>query len=157
MALDALDLLARIIAAHATGLGRLHRLAVHNGCTGLSVFARRQANLDAQFAVESFQGPIIPPAAEIVIHCFPRRQVVRQHAPLTACVRQVKDRIEDFTQFHPPGCPRSFHLGQVGRQLRPLFITQIGWIGFPFHYRILPQFIKQALRVFKTLRVFFEG
>src|SRR3712207_3762297 len=109
LALAAFDLLAAVVAARPTRLGRLHGLAVDHRRGRLRVSSDRRAVLAAQHRVDPLPLASPAPRPEMVVHDPPRRQVVRHHPPGNAAAQDIKTAIQDPAQF-VAWLPSSFSL-----------------------------------------------
>jgi hypothetical protein len=102
MALASLDLLAAILPAPTADAGALDRLALADPGAGLRITAEaeteRFAERFAQRRVQTLPRPIAPPAAQLGIHCLPRRPFLRQEAPGSAGAQLVEERVENGAQ-----------------------------------------------------------
>src|SRR5580658_7627957 len=96
VALDAVDLFARVVAAHAAALAGFDGLAVDDASTGLALAVVDQTNLVAQVGMDAFQQPRLGPPPKIAVNTLPRGQVLGQIAPLAARAQKVEDGIEQF-------------------------------------------------------------
>ena len=90
----------------------------------------------AQGAVEPFPGSVFGPAAEVLVHRLPRREVMGQHPPRAAGAQRVQDAVERLPQVHGAGPAPRLGRRQKGRQNFPLGIGQIAGIRFPVHAAI---------------------
>jgi hypothetical protein len=64
---------------------------------------------------------------------LPGREVVGQQTPGAAAFDDVEDSVEDLTEAVEAGSAVRLGSGQVGLQVRPLLIRDIGGVGFPSH------------------------
>jgi hypothetical protein len=55
------------------------------------------AQLLAQAGMDGFQSAVAAPEAEGVLHCLPRRQIMRQEAPAAATADHGGDAVEDLS------------------------------------------------------------
>ena len=96
MALDAVDLFARVVAACSTGFAGLDGLAVDDAGAGLALAVIDQPDMVAQAGMDVCQQPRLGPTPKIAINTLPGRQVLGQIAPLSTGAQQVEDGIEQF-------------------------------------------------------------
>jgi hypothetical protein len=75
----------------------LHRLAVHDGSSGLGCFTVKCSQAGTQRIVDLLPHTGAPPLCEVPVNHLPRRQVAGQHPPGAATSQQVEDSIEDFS------------------------------------------------------------
>src|SRR5271170_5224093 len=103
MTLLALDLLACVIAVRidvaATLLGALHALAIDytRGRTWLAL--HHLAALQVERVVDCHQRVVIVPPNQIVIQGTPRRQILRNIAPLTPRAEHIHDPVDDLAHI----------------------------------------------------------
>ncbi len=74
----------------------------------------------------------LTPPTKVTIHGFPRRKVMRQHPPTSPCPQHVQDGVNDFTARVAGWTSAGLHRRDEGLDLRPLPVTQITGICFPF-------------------------
>jgi hypothetical protein len=98
MALAALDLLARIIAARTAGFRGFDALAVDHPGTGRGFAPGRLAPDQEQGMIERQPQPVVPPQVEPAPHCRDRRKARRQHPPRQTAAQQIQDRLDNPPQ-----------------------------------------------------------
>src|SRR5262245_11978873 len=87
-----------VVPLGATGLGRLHRLAVQDTGTGGRLSPGQGANLGPQGGVDLLPDTSVPPGVEVVGYGLPGREVVGQQTPGAAAPGQVEDGVDDLPQ-----------------------------------------------------------
>src|SRR5271166_3115625 len=99
--------------------------------------ARRFARLQQQLKIDLLEQAVVPPVVEIALHGCERGKVLRQHSPLTACPRDIQDRIEHAAQSCLARAAQTLNRRHVRRNQRPLGIRQIACVALTFSL-ILP-------------------
>ena len=129
--LAAIDLLAGVEAVNPAALGGFHALAVdHPGCrTCLPTL--QLPRIHDQMVVDRPPQPAVAPVVEIPLHGRWRRQVPRQHAPLAARRRHVKDRVHNLPQVGRARPSDPTRQGQERRNQRPFPIRHVACIARP--------------------------
>ena len=97
MALALLDLLAGIVAAPPTGLGRLDRLTVDDGGSRFSRAALRDLHTGHQHRVDRVEQAAVAHPVEMILHRGERRKVPGQLRPLTFRRRKILDRVPQIS------------------------------------------------------------
>ena len=129
MALAALDLLARIIAARPAAFRGFHALAVdHTGCRPCRPTGQK-ARGHHQRLVDDVEYAAVAQPVEIVLDRREGRKVFRQHRPLATRRRDILDRVPYLA--HPPfarsaDLVRSWH---EGLDQRPFLVRTIACIA----------------------------
>ena len=95
MPLSAVGLFVHIHAARFAAFRRLHALTIDAGRARLRVATSLLARSFDQQRVDRLPLSRARPAPKVAVHRLPRWQVFRQHAPLAASARNVKDGVDD--------------------------------------------------------------
>jgi hypothetical protein len=133
-----LHLLARIVAARPTALGRLHGLAVEHGG------ARRRFAPDPlpirhdQEMIERFEQAAVAPRAEPPKHRRSRRQIVGKEPPSDPASQHIEDGVQDLAQGPLARPPSDAWLWHVRLDQRPFGIGQISFVTQPFAAMLPP-------------------
>ena len=93
-----LHLLARVIAARATALGRFDRLAVEHGSAGRGFTSDPFAVGHDEEMVHALKQAGVAPLRKPAIHGGPGRQIVGKQSPSHPAPQHVEDRIHDLAQ-----------------------------------------------------------
>src|SRR5215210_555477 len=130
VAFPASDLLAPVVPAllpaHRGGLGGLR---VHDAGAGLGAPTELLPELASHRPVRPLPGAVYPPCPEIVEHRLPRREVPRQHPPLTAALEDVEDGVQDFTRAVKPRSPALFRGRKMRLQQVPLVVGKVARVS----------------------------
>ena len=109
-----LDSLARVVAAGASHLGRLHGLAVDDGGAGAFVSAGLVPDLGPQGVLDRLPRAIATPLPIVVMDRSPWGKVVGKHPPLDAAADEIEDGVEDLRRSTDCGRPPGLGLGIRG-------------------------------------------
>jgi hypothetical protein len=111
----------------------LQGAAVQDRCRRLPGAAFRQPQHHAQVMHHGLKHVGAHPAPRLLIDGFPRRQVIRHHAPWRARPRDPAQAIEDVAQRMVPLRRVLGHEGQIGGDKGPFIVIDITGVGFAFH------------------------
>jgi hypothetical protein len=131
MPLAAVDLLASVIPSRSAGLGRLDRLTVYHAGGGAGFAPGSFTHLHQHDVVDDLPDPAVTPIIKVPLHGRVWREILRQHAPLTARLGNVEDRIDGLSQV---GLTRPSAVGrrwQMRLDQCPLFVGDIACIAQP--------------------------
>lgn len=111
-------------------MGRLDRLAVDNGGTGLSLAPFGPSQLGAQRIVDPLPDALLTQPSKIMIDGLPDGQIVGKHSPGTSGAHQIQDAVDDFMPLVFQGSPPwvGTATGKQGSNPLPLPPAQIGWV-----------------------------
>src|SRR5260370_11267474 len=87
MTFTSFNFLACIIATRATQTDGFDTLAVDDACAWLSFASHLLTHLLAKCGMKPFPETIFIPETEVVIHRFPRRQIVRKQTPCASAAQ----------------------------------------------------------------------
>ena len=93
MAFTPFDLLARVVAARATRLGGLHRLAVDDSRSRFRLAACRDPHPCHQHRVDDVEQAVVAHPVEMILHRREGREVLGQLRPLAPGRSDILDRI----------------------------------------------------------------
>ncbi len=93
VALAALDLFAGVIPANPSTFSGFHALAVDHARRRAGLSALKFAGAGHQQMVDCLPQPSIAPSVEVTPDCRDRREILRQHSPLTTADRDVEDGV----------------------------------------------------------------
>jgi len=131
MALAALDLLARIVAAGTTLLGRLNRLAVNNSRSRRRPAPTRLAQAIPEPIVDKLPGPVLAPLAKIAIDRTPGKSLgnSRHAQPERTMYRMA---LRSWRRSNLGGRPRlpGFALGAGTKPLIPFHSWSVRSVGY---------------------------
>jgi len=91
-----MDLLASVIAAHASRLTGAYGLTIQNRGTRVRVATRCLPHLFPQPVMDLLPDSSAAPELEIVIVGAPRRKVMRKQFPGTTTANGIEDAVEDL-------------------------------------------------------------
>ena len=141
MALAAIGLLVHIHPPRFAPFGGLDTLTVDNGGTGLGLASRLLPRRLDQGGIEPRPQPALPPAPEVAIDGLPRREVPRQHPPLTPRAGHVENGIHNLPRLpicgggpalarreRSPLCGRMCSLSSDIYSFLCLLILYISWV-----------------------------
>ena len=97
VALAPLDLLARIVAAGATSLGRLDALAVDNRAARAGLASDPLAIGHDQRVIDLLKETVVAELGEPAIDRAPRWQIAWQQAPRAASPHHVENAVDDLS------------------------------------------------------------
>jgi hypothetical protein len=80
-----------------------------------------------QRLVERIPAALQPPEAKVVVHGFPRWQIMERQSPGTATAEHIKNSLEEFTDRMAPGSPAPLGQRQMRRETAPLGGSNISW------------------------------
>src|SRR3546814_20496576 len=118
VALAALDLLARVIAARAATFSRFHALAIDHAGTGRSFATSRFTSHQQQGMIEREPQFVIAPQVKPAPNRRDRRKAGRQHSPRQPPPQQIQDRLDEPSQRPFPRTAYGGgwrHEGETGR------------------------------------------
>lgn len=131
MHLGSLAFLGAIISGAPTTLRRgLQRATVQDHRAGCVVAIVGQTEQQTQIFSHRFKTTRAHPAAGLLIHGVPRRQIVRHQPPRTARARQPAQAIEEFAQRVLALWRVFLHQRQAGNADEPFFLTHVAGISF---------------------------
>ena len=107
--------------------------AVQDDSAGLALAALGGANDGAHVADHRLKAARLIPAPELLIHHWPRRQIIGQHAPGGAGPGQPTQCVEHFAQAVAPLGRVLVNQGQVGRHKAPFVVAHIAGIRLSRH------------------------
>src|SRR5919106_755964 len=81
--------------------------------------------------MDTLPGTVQAPVPKVGIHRLPRRQIMRQHPPLTPAAHHIQDRINNLTATMFRWTATSLHRWDNRFQALPFFISQVCWIPLP--------------------------
>ena len=119
MAFSALDAFPGIVADAATVRVAFHALAVQNSGGGARSFAVNISGKDTELIVERIPYILFVPFSEHRINRLPRREVRGQHPPLNATLKNIENRLNDFSAIIERAS-LLFRFWQHGFNKRPL-------------------------------------
>ena len=126
VALAALDLLARVVAARPAGLAGLDALAVdHARPRGWPRRPARSRSSMTRWWFNVSQHARVAEAGEPSIDGLPRREAVGQHPPGTAAAQHIEDGVEDLAHRPSRWAPDRRRRRKQRRQHRPFGIRQV--------------------------------
>src|SRR6266436_3991507 len=157
MAFASLDLLAVVKASFcSTHLRGLHRLTIQTPRRRMFVPFLAFSDAGAYRIMHADPHTGAFPGSEVMIDTLPLGEIDRQHAPLDAPFRHIKDGIEH--RAHTQGARSSTTFGG-GNQIfdpLPLLVREVAWIYFFVHLHILHnlrRLFRQALSWWAYIRV----
>src|SRR6266404_8468785 len=132
MALAALDLLARVIAAFSRLIRCFDRLAVHNGRRRRDVAPFGFPEPISQRVVNENPRPILAPLSVIAIDGLPIGKIARQKSPSAARSHHIEDRVDHTSTIVLDG-PPTFSLSRLGSRherldVIPFIVSKVRWI-----------------------------
>ena len=128
VALAPLDLLARIVAAGATSLGRLDALAVDNRAARAGLASDPLAIGHDQRVIDLLKEAVVAELGEPTIDRARRWQIAWQQAPRAASPHNVENAVDDLSHRPWPGPSRAMSRRQMRLDHNPLRIGQISLI-----------------------------
>src|SRR6266446_9243598 len=152
MAFASLDLLAVVKASFcSTHLRGLHRLTIQTPRRRMFVPFLAFSDAGAYRIMHADPHTGAFPGSEVMIDTLPLGEIDRQHAPLDAPFRHIKDGIEH--RAHTQGARSSTTFGGGNQIFDPLpfLVSEVAWIYFFVHLHILHnlrRLFRQALRRF---------
>lgn len=127
-----IDLLARVVAAHARHRGAFDALAVQAGPRRVLVPPALLPQPAAQRVVQPLPRPVPRPLVKVVIDGRPGRKLAGQLPPLAAGLQHVQNRVDHLPQAHLPGPAHRRHR-QQRLQAAPSAVAQMARIALlPF-------------------------
>jgi hypothetical protein len=103
---------ACILTPRAADLRGLDALTADNCGAGRRLASHAASKFVPQRFVNPVPGPIVAPAADDPVNCFPVRRFVGQKSPGTATAHNIDDRVDDGATANRPGRPST----RSGRQ-----------------------------------------
>ena len=128
---------SRVVAAFATAVGRLDRLAIQDGRGWPGLAALDAAAFGAEGVVDPLPGSVGLPAAEVGVDRLPGREVVGQQPPGTAGAAEVEDSRDQVAVAILAGAAAGFGCRHQVLDVVPLQVRQVGWVGLPCHAQYL--------------------
>jgi hypothetical protein len=110
---------------------------VPNGCRWLFAATLSQTQQHQQVMHHHLEHLGLQPTLGLLIHRFPRRQVMRHHPLLRPSADHPPQPVEHFSQVVVPLRHIFPHQPQIRRHKRPFIITHISWVCFPVHHSSL--------------------
>src|SRR6266478_3029483 len=150
MAFASLDLLAVVKASFcSTHLRGLHRLTIQTPRRRMFVPFLAFSDAGAYRIMHADPHTGAFPGSEVMIDTLPLGEIDRQHAPLDAPFRHIKDGIEH--RAHTQGARSSTTFGGGNQIFDPLpfLVSEVAWIYFFVHLHILHnlrRLFRQALK-----------
>src|SRR6266478_5666454 len=138
MAFASLDLLAVVKASFcSTHLRGLHRLTIQTPRRRMFVPFLAFSDAGAYRIMHADPHTGAFPGSEVMIDTLPLGEIDRQHAPLDAPFRHIKDGIEH--RAHTQGARSSTTFGGGNQIFDPLpfLVSEVAWIYFFVHLHIL--------------------
>jgi hypothetical protein len=127
MALTPIYSLGPVIALGTAYGGGFDRLAIENGCPRLRIPPGLDPDGRMQRLVERIPADLQPPEAKVVVHGFPRWQIMGRQSPGTATAEHIKNSLEEFTDRMASGSPAPLGQRQMRRETAPLGGSNISW------------------------------
>src|SRR5215470_11524697 len=93
---------------------------------GLSVAPHLLTHLLAKCGMKPFEDAILPPQPKIVVHGFPRREIVRKQAPRASASQRIENGIHDLTVAISARSPMERGHRKQRSDAAPFRIAQIG-------------------------------
>jgi len=112
------------------GLGRL---AVDAGRTGCGLASLAPSLLFAQLCMDAFPVAALGPLAEVILHCGPGREIVRQAAPCASVSNHVEQCVQDVSKVDFSRASPLARRRQQGQQHLPFGVRQVCRIRFSCH------------------------
>jgi hypothetical protein len=131
MAFATIDFLARIVASLVADFAAFDSLAVDDGRTGLSLAPFDQTEVFAQMGVNPIPQSVGFPESEVVVDRTPRREILRQVAPLTSSFDKVEDGVEQLSKRVPAPSASFGRLGKAVIDEWPFGIGEVRCISHP--------------------------
>src|SRR5262249_37092089 len=123
--LATVGLLARVVSARASDLGRLDGLAVDDRRTGRCVATFLAPELVAQRIVDPLPRTVVAPDEEDPVDGFPVWEVVRQEPPCATAAEDVEDRVDDRPTTNRLGPSAARRLWQEFAKNLPLLVGNV--------------------------------
>src|SRR6266496_4431934 len=90
-------------------------------------------HLLAQAVMDARQRPFLLPLVEVVVDRLPRRELMRQHPPLTPAPRDVENAIDDTAEINLARTPGSLLWRDKELDDLPLRVSRVARISFAVH------------------------